>query len=68
MKFTMNTVKLQDMVAKAMKGASNNKLIPLTNLMAIQLKDHKLTLITTDATNFLYIMEDKVAGDCTINL
>ena len=63
MKFTMNTVKLQDMVAKAMKGASNNKLIPLTNLMAIQLKDHKLTLITTDATNFLYIMEDKVAGD-----
>lgn len=64
MKLTMNTVKLQDMVSRAVKGASNNKLIPITSLMAIELKaDHVLTLTTTDATNYLYIDEQKVDGD-----
>ena len=63
MKLTINTSTLQNMVAKAMKGASCNKMIPLTGLMAIQLLDHELTLITTDATNYLYIHEDKVEGD-----
>lgn len=63
MKLTMTTSLLQTMVARAMKGASNNKMIPLTNLMAIELKDHKLTLTTSDATNYLYIMEDNVDGD-----
>jgi DNA polymerase III sliding clamp (beta) subunit (PCNA family) len=62
MKLTLNTNLLQTMVAKSMKGASCNKMIPITGLMAIQLKDHKLTLITTDATNYLYINEDKVDG------
>ena len=63
MKLTITTATLQSMVAKAMKGASCNKMIPLTGLMAIQLNDHQLTLITTDATNYLYVREDKVDGD-----
>lgn len=63
MKMTINTSTLQSMVAKSMKGASCNKMIPLTGLMAIQLMDHELTLITTDATNYLFIHEDKVEGD-----
>ena len=64
MKLVMNTVKLQDMVARAVRGASNNKLIPITSLMAIQLNEnHILTLTTTDATNYLYIDEYKVEGD-----
>ena len=63
MKLTINTSTLQNMVAKSMKGASCNKMIPLTGLMAIELKDHLLTLITTDATNYLYVREDKVEGD-----
>lgn len=63
MKLTLNTEKLKDMVSRSVKGAGNNKLIPLTSLMAIELKDGKLTLITTDATNYLYIVEDKVVGD-----
>lgn len=61
--FKLNTLKLQEMLSKAVKGASCNKNIPLTELMAIQMKDHKLTLITTDATNYLYVTEDKVDGD-----
>ena len=63
MKLTIATATLQNMVAKAMKGASCNKMIPLTGLMAIELHDHQLTLITTDATNYLYVREDKVEGD-----
>lgn len=63
MKMTINTSTLQSMVAKAMKGASCNKMIPLTGLMAIELKGYTLTLITTDATNYLYVREEKVEGD-----
>lgn len=63
MKLVLNANLLQTMVAKSMKGASCNKMIPITGLMAIQLKDHELTLITTDATNYLYIVEDKVDGE-----
>lgn len=63
MKMTINTSTLQSMVAKAMKGASCNKMIPLTGLMAIELVDNTLTLTTTDATNYLFIREDKVDGD-----
>lgn len=63
MEFTVNTQTLQDMVTKAVKGASNNKMIALTQLMNIRLKDNKLTLVTTDASNYLYISQDKVPGD-----
>lgn len=63
MKLTMNTEKLKEMVSRAVKGVGNNKLIPLTSLMAIEVKNNKLTLITTDATNYLYIIEDKVVAD-----
>lgn len=63
MKLSMSTEKLKDMVLRASKGSGNNKLIPITSLMAIELKDNVLTLITTDATNYLYIKEDKVIGD-----
>lgn len=63
MKLTLKTEKLKEMVSRAVKGVSNNKLIPLTSLMAIEVTDNKLTLITTDATNYLYITEDKVVAD-----
>lgn len=63
MKLILKTEKLKEMVSRAVKGVGNNKLIPLTSLMAIEVKDNKLTLITTDATNYLYICEDKVVAD-----
>lgn len=63
MKLTLKTEKLKEMVSRAVKGVGNNKLIPLTSLMAIEVKDNVLTLITTDATNYLYICEDKVVAD-----
>lgn len=63
MKLTIKTEKLKEMVSRAVKGAGNNKLIPITSLMAIEVKDNKVTLITTDASNYLYIMEDKVVAE-----
>jgi len=63
MKITLKTEKLQELVSRAIKGCSNNKMIPITGLMSIELKDHKLTLATTDAINYLFIIEDKVDGE-----
>lgn len=63
MKFSIKTVVFKEMVSRAIKGASCDKLMPLTSLMAIQLKDKKLTLITTDATNTLYIMQENIDAD-----
>ena len=62
-KITMPAVKFQDMVARATKGASENKLLPITSMMCIELKNHVLKLTTTDTANTLVIMCDKVEGD-----
>lgn len=62
MQLTVKTSVLQDMVAKAMKGAPENKLIPITSLLHISLRDGELTLTTSDATNYLYI-KTKLAGE-----
>lgn len=51
----INTKLLQEMVAKAIKGASDNKMIPITSLMGIELKNNKLTLMTTDGSNQLRV-------------
>ena len=63
MKLKIGTAKLQEMVSRSIKGAGNNKLIPLTSLMNVSLKKDKLTLVTTDATNYLYVSEKDVKGD-----
>ena len=63
MKLTISTTRLQALLNKAVKGAGCNKLIPMTSLIAIKLKDGVLTLTTTDATNYLSLVEKDVAGD-----
>lgn len=63
MRLTIKTEKLKDMVSRASKGVGNNKLIPITSLMAIEVKDNVLRFITTDATNYLYITDDKFVSE-----
>lgn len=63
MKLQVKTEVLKEMVTRAVKGASCNKLIPLTSMMAIELKDNKLTIHTTDMSNHLYIEQNNVTGD-----
>lgn len=63
MKFTLTTTVLQDMMSKATKGASCDDQRPLTGLIAIELKDNVLTMITSSATNYLYVRRADIAGD-----
>lgn len=63
MRLTINTGEFKEMVAKATKGASIDNNILLTQLMGIELKNNRLTLVTTDTSNYLYVHKDKVAGD-----
>ena len=63
MKLTINTALFQEMVAKAVKGAGMSNDLYITQLMSISLKDNRLTLETTDNNNYLYVTQDKVAGD-----
>lgn len=60
MKFTINTEKFKSMMAKAVRGVGDNKLIPITQLMGIKKTGDCLMLTTTDATNYLYIYEHEV--------
>lgn len=63
MKLTINSLIFKTMVSRSMHGASCNKMLPLTNMMAIHLKDNVLTLTTTDGVNFLYVHQDHITGD-----
>lgn len=63
MSLKIKTMVLQEMVSKAIKGASSNKMIPITSLMALDLKDGKLTITTTDATNTLKVSKKEIEGD-----
>ena len=53
----ISTVKLQEMVLKAMKGVGNNKLLPVTSLINIRIDAGDLVLVTTDGVNYLYIQD-----------
>lgn len=63
MKFTIGTARLQALLNRAVRGAGCNKLIPMTSLIAIELKDKVLKVTTTDATNYLTLIEKDVEGD-----
>lgn len=63
MQLKIQTEKFKEMVRKAVKGAGNRKTIPITSLIAVELKEHVLTLTTTDGNNYLYVTEKDVEGD-----
>ena len=63
MKLKLKTELLQNMTAKAIKGASNNTGLYITQPIGISLSDHKLTMTTTDGSNYLYVSEDRVVGE-----
>ena len=62
MKVELKTLVLQEMVAKALKGASCNKLILITSLMEVKVEKGVLTLTTTNGASYLKISE-KGVGD-----
>jgi len=63
MKLTIGTELMKDVMSRAIKGVGNNKLLPITQMICVSLKDGVLTTITTDGTNYLYVKEQHVIGD-----
>lgn len=63
MKLRLKTSTMHEMVTKVTKGATNNKMIPLTGLLSIVLNSGSLRMTTTDAVNFFTIMEAPVEGE-----
>ena len=63
MKITLKTTKFQSMVAKAIKGAGNNKLLPITNLICIEKSNGFLKLRTTDTANYVEVITEMPEGD-----
>lgn len=59
----VSTTRLKEAVNKAIKGAGFNNLIPLTSMIGVKLSNGVLKLLTTDMTNNLCVLIDKVAGD-----
>lgn len=68
MKVTIDTTALKDMVSKAEKGAGNNKLLPITNLIGVRYFDNVFTLFTTDGTNTLRVSKELEAVDGSIDV
>ena len=60
MKLTILTKTLQTMVTKVSKGAGNNKLLPITSMLDINVKDKLLTLTTTDMNNYVSVQESGI--------
>ena len=62
MQFKIPTDKFKEMIAKAQKGSSQNRMVPITGLMELKVEDSVLTITTTDAANTLQIIEKGVDG------
>ena len=53
----ISTIKLQELVSKAIRGVGNNKLIPRTTDIAIKVENNVLTLLVSDDDNYLNVSE-----------
>lgn len=51
----IKTELLKELLAKAIKGASNNKMIPITSLIGISVAANTIKLTTTDGSNILEV-------------
>lgn len=59
----IKTLDLQDMVLRASKGASQMRVLPITEMIGIELKDGVLTFSTTDTANTLKVFAKNVEGE-----
>jgi len=63
MQFKILTKTMQDMINKVTKGAGNNKLLPLTSMIDINLENEVLSFTTTDMNNYFTVKETGIKGD-----
>ena len=63
MSVKVSTERIKKAVSDSSKGAGNNNLIPITQMIGIKSTGSELVLCTTDKSNDLKVIIDKVAGD-----
>lgn len=64
MQLKIKTTVFQNLVNKALKGMGNNKMVPITTFIGIELENNTLTLHTMDGTNYLDVIAPaKIEGD-----
>ena len=64
---TLSTIRLQNAVSRAMKGAGYNKLLPITSMIGIEKNGNSLRFTTTDGNNYLYVTME-VDGDAEFDI
>lgn len=57
MQITLKTETLQNLVNKAVKGMSDNKMLPITEMIGINISGNKLSLVTTDGRNKVEVLD-----------
>ena len=66
MKITVKTDEFKKMVAKAIKGAGNNRLLPITSMMLIsknESTDNRICLTTTDTMTWFNVFGEAYTGE-----
>lgn len=64
MKLKVKTSVFQAMVSKALKGMGNNKMVPITTFIGIEMVKNRLCLHTMDGTNYLDVFAPaKIEGE-----
>lgn len=66
MKITVKTAEFKKMVAKAIKGAGNNRLLPITSMMLIsknESTDNRICLTTTDTMTWFNVFGEAYTGE-----
>lgn len=58
MKLKINTRELKSLLSAVINGVSNNRMIPITGLIGIEVKDKQLTLSSTDGINHLRVFSN----------
>ena len=64
----IKTEQLKELVSKAIQGASNDKLIPITQLMGIRKWEDVIKLTTSDGTNYFYVYDNVDDAEENINV
>ena len=63
MKLTVKSAILKDLINKAIKASTNNKMIPLTSFLSVELNAGRLSITSSDAVNFFTVFTDDVSGE-----
>lgn len=63
MKFTVNAEKCLAIVSDVAKGVGNNKLLPITGMIGIEIADGKLQFSATDGANILRISTEETSDE-----